>query len=210
MPVPHPTNPRFENLTGRRFGRLIAVEYLGKKGTAALWRCVCDCGIEKVFHRSAIASGHTQSCGCIRKESPNRITHGMAGTLTYKTWAGMVQRCTNPNEDSFRHYGGRGIKIDPRWLDFDNFLADMGTKPKGMSIDRIDNNGNYEPGNCRWATPSQQHNNMRSNRLLTLNGRTQNVTQWANELGVKPNLIFQRLHYGWSDERTLTEPVRPC
>ena len=132
------------------------------------WLCKCDCGTERVNYATNIFRGLSKSCGCAKK---NRLgdakrTHGMTGTPTYSSWVSMFTRCENPNSKSFLNYGGRGIKVCERWKSFENFFADMGEKPvKGMSIDRLDVNGNYEPGNCEWSTPTKQARNTRKTRL---------------------------------------------
>jgi hypothetical protein len=122
----------------------------------------------------------------------------------------MIQRCTNSNYTYYKDYGGRGIKVCDRWLNsFEDFLADMREAPKGLSLDRIDNNGDYTPENCRWATIKEQCNNTRCNHLLTYNGKTQSISQWANELGTKWITLYKRINtYGWSVDRALSTPVQ--
>lgn len=145
---------------------------------------------------------------------PNANTkHGFARrgekTATYKTWEAMIRRCTMPSQQSYPLYGGRGISVCERWLKFENFLADMGEKPAGMSIDRKDSAGNYEPENCRWATQKEQQRNRRGNRLLTHDGITATVAEWADRTGMKSAMIRSRIDdYGWSIERSLTTPAR--
>jgi hypothetical protein len=135
-------------------------------------------------------------------------THGASGnhrpTLTYRCWANMIQRCTNPRRALYRTYGGRGITVCERWRRFENFLADMGEQPTEMSLDRIDNNGNYEPGNCRWATRAEQSRNTSRNRMLTFNGVTQCAADWAAAVGIPWPTIHRRLKDGWPIERVLT------
>lgn len=138
------------------------------------------------------------------------VKHGLSKTKTFKSWEGAKQRCTNPHNHQWLQYGGRGIKVCERWLNsFENFLADVGHRPPGMTLDRIDVNGDYEPGNCRWATPKEQSNNRRDCVLMTYQRKTQTMTQWARELGINQNALWMRVNYrGWSVERALSTPVR--
>ncbi len=154
------------NLTGKRFGKLMVVEWAGSsKYRYATWLCQCDCGTVTKVLSGSLVSGHTRSCGCLRKRASRtrRLTHGQCGTSTYNTWINMKARCAKVGHLDYKHYGGRGITICDRWLhSFENFFTDMGPKPSSeLSIDRIDNNGHYEPGNCRWATAKQQRANQR-------------------------------------------------
>jgi hypothetical protein len=121
----------------------------------------------------------------------------------------MKRRCENPRSHAYGDYGGRGIKVCDRWKTFENFISDMGERPEGMTLERIDVNGNYTPENCRWATTLEQNGNRRTRRLLTLRGKTQSMTEWARETGIDVNVINARLRRGWSDEKTLTTPVEP-
>lgn len=154
------------DLTGRRFERLVVLEPAGHRGKKRLWRCACDCGGEIVTMGENLRENRarrTRSCGCLHRD---RITkHGHMGrgaaSPTYRSWLSMIQRCTNPKVAGFDGYGGRGIRVCLRWRSFENFLADMGERPDGRSIDRIDNDGDYERGNCRWATRSEQQRNKR-------------------------------------------------
>lgn len=128
-------------------------------------------------------------------------------TPTYKSWHMMKQRCSNPNNKQYKDYGGRGILLCERWVDFSNFLADMGERPENMTLDRIDNNGNYEPSNCRWATRKQQQRNMRTNTIWTHNGISKCVTEWAEDLGCEPHTLFERVNkHKWPIARAVTEP----
>lgn len=166
------------NLVGQRFGELTVLSFHSSDGQNAFWVCSCSCGkVSRPIRATCLLRGTTSSCGCLQKKlvsarfkgNAARLTHGFSKTLTYRSWIQMIQRCTNPKAPNWKYYGGRGINVCDRWLSLHNFLADMGPRPSGKSIDRFpDNDGNYEPGNCRWATQSEQMLNTR----LTSSGNT--------------------------------------
>ena len=182
----------------------------GTRSGRLLYRC--SCGVEKELVPCNVKSGNTRSCGCLKREEAKRnaTKHGWCGTRTYRCWKDMIQRATNPNRPGCKDYSGRGIRVCDRWRgSFVLFLEDMGKCPDGIELDRFpDKNGNYEPSNCRWATDHQQTRNMRRNRLITFRGKTQCVTDWADEVGLSVTCIRLRLNKGWDVERALTTPSK--
>jgi hypothetical protein len=211
---------RMIDLTGTTFNRWTVVSRAANTAAGqAQWRCRCDCGTERELKSIVIRRGISQSCGCLKIERiiERTTTHGHAAngmTPTYHSWASMIARCTNPNKKEFPEYGGRGITVCERWRwSFQNFLDDMGEKPPGrFSLDRIDNSGGYEPGNCRWATDVQQANNkrpMRPWRLFTFNGETLPIAEWAARTGINERTLEARLNrLRWPVERALTTPTQ--
>ncbi len=169
------------DLHGRRFGRLIVLEFSHYDALSerSYWSCKCDCGNTTTVLRSSLRTGNTKSCGCLARTTMFKREHGMSRTPTYRSWEGMISRCYRKKDKSFDLYGGRGITVCDRWMSFDNFFADMGTRTKKTTIDRIDVNGNYEPSNCRWATHSQQVNNRRNSVLYAFRGELLNANQLA-------------------------------
>lgn len=177
--------------------------------------CKCECGTIKVFRNCHLSSGRSRSCGCLRKDKrPNfHYIHGHARTgkisATWRCWSLMKSRCSNPKDNNFKRYGGRGISVCKRWDRFENFLHDMGEKPNGKQIDRINNNGNYDPGNCRWATRKQQTRNTRRNIFMTFRGTTACLSELCEKFKMGYHTVYARLGMGWSVESALSTPVRP-
>lgn len=202
---------------GKKFGRWTV---LSQGSAPLLWLCRCDCpaATEKQVNKKNLKAGKSTSCGCLQKElvatlatrrKPAARNHGKTKTPEYAVWAAMKHRCMNENYFCYDDYGGRGIKVCDRWMDsFLAFLEDMGRRPSpDHSIDRIDNDGDYTPENCRWATDTEQNRNSRRTRDVTWNGKTQCLAAWAEETGIPYNVIGCRLDMGWDIERALTEPV---
>lgn len=194
----------FKNITGLRSGRLVAY----KRHSSKYWLCQCDCSNTKIVRTDHLISGTIKSCGCICKERPNSTTHSLTRTRTYTTWSSMLARCNNKNNKEYFRYGGRGVCVCKSWHDFNNFFADMGLKPDGMTLDRIKNDKGYSPDNCRWATHSQQATNRRTTNFITHNGKTLCHKQWSLQLGGSWSLVQHRINRGWSDERAVTTPRR--
>jgi hypothetical protein len=192
-------------LIGRIFGRLEVIGTGRRKGRHRLWICRCRCGKEKEIRGDNLIAGVSTSCGCFHREVVSK--HGAAGTEIYMIWGLMLARCRNPNALNYHLYGERGIRVCDRWHDFTNFAVDMGPRPSPLhTLDRIDNNGNYEASNCRWATKKEQARNKRNNVLLTYRGETFTMSEWAERLDCTKHIILKRLRRGWSVERTLETP----
>lgn len=203
-----PVQHQREDLTGRRFNRLIVVEFSHlNPNRNSYWRCRCDCGTERIVCGARLKNGTTRSCGCLQREVTGaRVkTHGNSAAPEYRVWNGLIDRCENPNNNSYHRYGGRGITVCPRWREsFEAFYADMGPRPSPRhQLDRKDNEKGYEPGNCRWATKAVQANNTRSNRRLTVRGETKTLAEWASVTGHPQRRVWARLRLGWSPERAL-------
>lgn len=203
--------PNFIDLTGQRFGRLTVIERgpnvtLGRVSAVA-WRCACDCGTKPVVSARSLTGGNTQSCGCWRREFTRaNQTHGRSRDRVYYVWKAMRRRCA---DKSSKHYGGRGIAVCERWQKFENFVADMGDRPEGATVERIDVNGNYEPCNCRWATRKEQGRNKRNNYLIAHEGATHPISEWAEVTGIPGYRIWERIEVlGWNIQDALTKPVR--
>jgi hypothetical protein len=197
------------NLTGQKFHKLTVVQEADHRAAGRYWLCRCECGNTAVIKQTALRRGATKSCGCLKAEmlTARNTTHGLSRTREYNIWQRMKARCNDPGNKDYDRYGGRCFKVCERWMDsFENFYADMGPKPRGRSLDRYPNNdGDYEPGNVRWATQSQQCRNKANNRLLTHSGVTLCVADWADRLGVKFSVLNDRINrYGWSIERALS------
>jgi len=173
--------------------------------------CKCDCGVERYVRCLDLVHNNTKSCGCLNRDTllQRNTKHGLCNTNTYITWCAMKSRCLNFNNQDFRHYGGRGITICREWLKFENFIRDMGEAPSTKhTIDRINNYGNYQPDNCRWATRKEQANNLRKNILLTHNGETKTLQEWSAVSGINSETISHRIKTGWTINDAITTQVK--
>lgn len=204
-----PRSQRFIDMSGLQYGRLRVTGIAGRDRNKKLfWECACDCGAACVVQGSKLVSGHTQSCGCLHAdERKSRAIHGKWRSPEYHTWGDIKQRCHNPACKDYAAYGGRGITVCQEWREsFDVFFADMGPRPSDShSIDRINNDGHYEPSNCRWATAAQQNRNHRRNRNLTVDGVTLCIADWARRTGLATTTITDRLHRGATPAEAVTK-----
>lgn len=195
--------------TGNRYGRL-TVESLfeiNKKRRSARWSCLCDCGARVIVSGTSLRTGHTSSCGCFHKEVVGAInrTHNRSpqkgrANPTYGTWKSMHRRCSSPKDQAFKNYGGRGISVCPRWDSYENFEADMGAMPDGLTLDRINNEKGYSPDNCRWATRAEQNSNKRDNVLVEYEGKTMTVMALSKLLKVQYSTLRYRVRQGWPEK----------
>lgn len=204
--------PRRKIEQGQRFGRLTAIKKVGRNTKGSIWLCQCDCGNETRVNAYNLGRV-TNSCGCICRERAREAhtTHGKTYTRLFNIWTGMRQRCRDSALPEYPRYGGRGIEVCDEWKNsFEAFekWANENGYDNSLTLDRIDADGNYEPNNCRWITMFEQQSNKRNNIKLSYNGETHTVKEWSRMLNVSYKALIQRVHMGWSVERTLTTPVR--
>ena len=205
---------KYKDLTGKKFGRLIAIRPTEKRQYHSMvWECQCECGKITYVRMTSLVQGRTKSCGCLYNETRGHYKHGKHKTRLYFTHSGMIQRCYNPNNPEYHNYGERGILVCKEWMgedgfsNFYNWAITNGYSEK-LTIDRIDNNGNYEPSNCRWVSFIRNQNNKRTNHTLTYMGETKTIADWARMVGVEYHTLRSRVcKYGWSVEDALTIPV---
>lgn len=211
-----PVKPSTRNRSGQTFGLWHVLGFGYKKDGEVMWLCQCQCINHTLGFRDGyrLTSGTSSNCGCERSKqlTKRNMKHGWAGTPTHAAWIDMIRRCYTPKVRMYPRYGGRDITVCDRWrvqIDkhpFLYFLEDMGARPnKKYSLDRIDNDGNYTPENCRWATITQQGNNKSDNHLVEFQGESLTVTEWANKLGIRRGTLFHRLHHGWTPDQALTQ-----
>jgi hypothetical protein len=193
------------DLIGKRFGKLLCTEKIGRKKTKMLWRCVCDCGRISEVTSSNLVTGNTRSCGC------GHSHHGLSiSDPLYRVWVDMRNRCKNPRHKAYKDYGGRGIAVCNEWEDYSLFHEWAMTHgyQQGLTIEREDNNKGYSPENCRWATMKEQSNNKRTNRMFIHNGITKTLEQWAEVSNLNPITLSDRLSRGWGIGKALATPVK--
>lgn len=210
---------RRKDITGQRFGKLVALSPLPFENRNTYWLCRCDCGQEAKVSAANLRRGATKSCGCLRREkavpkSWARLTaHGQSRTRLYKIWTGMKSRCSNPNKEDYKNYGGRGIRVCAEWIsDFVAFRewALANGYRDDLTLDRLDVNGDYRPDNCQWITVAGQNNNTRRNHFLTYKGETRTIAEWARIKGLRYNTLMGRINSGeWTVEQALETPAAP-
>lgn len=211
MPEGRKRNRGLKDYSGQKWNRLEAVSFVERdtKWGNHKWLFKCDCGNDHVVGIASVRKGETKSCGCALTDTliERNTTHGLSRKhpRAYKIWKGMRYRCGNPNAKRYDRYGGRGISVCERWSDFANFIADMGDPPQGYSIEREDQNGNYEPDNCSWQPDKVQANNRSNNHGITHNGQTKNLAEWCEIYGIEPSKVRYRLKRGWPTERAFSK-----
>lgn len=212
----HRNRVQQNDLVGLKFGRWTVERIADRYGRQKVkaWFCLCECGVSKVVTETSLLTGFSKSCGCYKKDAARRqmTTHGMRNSPEFTAWDHMIARCTNTLNPHYHNYGGRGISVCETWrTSFVAFLTDMGHRPTpGHSLDRIDNDGNYNKDNCRWATYRQQQNNKRTNHILTCDGVSLSMTEWAEKAGMPRSTLARRISSGWPVDIALKTAVRRC
>lgn len=212
----HCPNCKAEDLSGKRFGLLVPLNRIfnhTEDNIQVYWLCKCDCGNTTIVTANHLKSGHTRSCGCLQKQIATELctVHGKSGTRLHTIWRSMLSRCNSSNSGSYRNYGARGIVVCREWkedfVSFYKWALNSGYK-SNLYLERIDNNGNYEPSNCTWKTYKEQQRNKRTNHFITYNGKTQTMIEWAEEIGINYATLNYRINIAkWDIGRALTEPV---
>ena len=200
--------PKFQDLTGQKFNKLLVLKQVRKNKGKTYWLCKCDCGKETIVEGYKLKTGHIRSCGCLQREiNIKRLTtHNLSKSRLYEIWCAIKNRCLNKNLKTYKNYGGRGITVCQEWLnDFKTFYdwAINNGYSEGLTIDRINNDGNYEPDNCRWASRKTQANNRRTCKTFTYNGVTKNYKQWCEFLKINYKTLYSRISRGWKIENAL-------
>lgn len=207
------------NPIGEKYGMLTVIQEVSRKSPRKRrFLCICDCGAQKEVELNKLRTGHTRSCGCLHIEararnlekapSEGRKKHGLNKSPEHRAWVHMKQRCTNPNKKEWPHYGGRGIKVCERWMNsFEAFIEAVGKRPSPKhSLDRINVNGDYEPGNVRWATQQEQCENTRVTRIVTINDKSQSISAWEREMELSKGQVRAREDAGWSLKEAILTP----
>lgn len=206
-----------KDMIGKKFGRLTVLTregtHVSGRSKLALWGCICDCGNETVVRGASLRNGTTKSCGCAQRENASiaNTTHGLSRTRIHRVWQAMKKRCENPNDKNYFNYGGRGIHVCEEWKDdFMSFYrwANSNDFDEGLTIDRIDVNGNYEPSNCMWVTQKVQSNNTRRNKFFYFKGEERTLSQISDICGIRYGVLYKRLNRGWSLEEAVSSPLR--
>ena len=208
---------KYKDLTGQKFGRLTCVKDAGRaRSKSVLWLCNCDCGEEVTVVSASLISGNTKSCGCVSSEltAKRNTTHGLSmgengkETRLYGVWKAMKQRCVNPSSPDYGNYGGRGITVCGEWMDYKNFhdWAETSGYKIGLTIERVDRNGNYEPANCEWIPSEAQAKNRSNNHIISWRGKKKTLTDWSKALGIDASLLRYRLK-AWGVDRAFTASV---
>lgn len=201
---------KFCNLAGQKFGKLTIIKRAKNRGHNTYWLCQCDCGNFKEAEASNLKTGTTNSCGCDKRKKQVLAStkHNQSKTRIYRIWSGLKQRCNNKKSKTYKYYGGRGIKVCEKWQKNFEIFRDWAIQngyQEGLTIDRIDPNGNYEPANCRWISNFEQQHNKRNNKFLTYNNQTYCISEWAKIIGINAQTLFKRFERGFSIERALTK-----
>lgn len=203
--------PKFQDLSGQKFNYLKVIEHAGRNHIGKhMYLCKCDCGKTVIVRGEDIKSGNTKSCGCMRRQMTidKNFKHGFAHTPMYNVWSEIKERCLNPNNKSYKNYGGRGIVMCEEWLDYMNFHRDMvSTYREGLTIERVGNDKGYSKSNCIWADINVQANNKRKNHFIEYAGERLTISQMARKHNMKPYIVQKRIYKGWSVEKALTTPV---
>ena len=202
-----------KDITGQKFGRLTAIRPTRKdeKRRTYFWYCCCECGKTLEIRLESLTTGNTKSCGCYNKEIllKHATKHGHCQHRLYKRWKNMMERCYKVLHPDYNNYGGRGIDVSDEWKNFDSFSKDMDESfMDNMTLDRIDNDKGYSKENCRWATPKEQGNNRRTNKILTYNNESKTLSEWSSFLGIPKHVIWNRLHQGWSVDKAIQTPYK--
>lgn len=202
------------NIQNKKFGNLFVVSKANNIGRFTAWNCLCDCGESVVVRTGGLTSGNTKSCGCLRKKvsETNFTKHGhktnRKPSPEYTSWSLMRDRCNNKNNKNYYRYGGRGISVCEQWVDFNNFYKDMGNRPVGTTLERIDSNKNYCPENCCWATRKQQSRNRDYCKTVIFEGKSEKLFELAERFGIDLQLVHQRLSRGWTVDRAIKQTPR--